>query len=772
MRGGGITRQKTPNPIRLLETLDPSATPDTGYTYTNDVAGRTELMYMDDTGAEIQITKAGVLNAAAMGFPLLAPDGLVGAPSYSFSSSPTTGLYMGSAGSPYMVTGGTAAMRWLASAAGVVLVAGGGLVFSSSGVSATSGAAVFLQRDGNGVLSQRDSTNAQTFTVHNTYTAGTPDYERLELLWSANVCYIRTAKNGTGVSRGLGFPVSNSTSQAISIPTTTNGAVIVNNYAASAVFSSGILNIGGNGAHTATSGTGYGVLDARSFSDGGTTSTTVQIGIGLTPTINYTAASKTGKVVLAYLNPTLTSQPSGTNAGLSFGSALNSTTFPATIWNNVADEDTNYERMEASFGVALTNSFCFRVTKGGSGTLRTISFLFAGTSTQALVIPNGIGNTMDVYTGSPGGTVNGSGYVRFGGATGGGNCTATSGTSVGANFTFSPAPTATSTMAYSVIQVNPTINYSNGTPGAGKVNLVYLNPVLTAQPTGSNGGIVFSSAFTSSTFPAMRFNNLADEDTNPEFFEMGWHVSSNNFVLRTNKLGSGTVRPYHLFYPASTAGAVSIPTTTAGTIAIANIGSTGGVSVARVSLATTSCSSAAGTDIGVSITTSWAPSSTSTMIGRALSITPTINYSNGTPGAGSAYLLYLNPINTALPTGLNAGIALAATASALTGGILWHNQTDEATNYEYVYEKFTSNVWEIGSVKGGTGTLRGLRFGITGNSIGFYGVTPVARPAAYTLTATVVTSRTLLASASATAVNCNNVLAQVIQDLQAVGLLQ
>ena len=59
-----------------------------------------------------------------------------------------------------------------------------------------------------------------------------------------------------------------------------------------------------------------------------------------------------------------------------------------------------------------------------------------------------------------------------------------------------------------------------------------------------------------------------------------------------------------------------------------------------------------------------------------------------------------------------------------------------------------------------------------GTNVGFYTVAPVARPAAYTLTATQVPSRTLAANASATATNNNAVLSQVIQDLQANGLLQ
>lgn len=47
----------------------------------------------------------GTLPATA--YPLLAPDGLVGAPSYSFASSPTTGLYQLAAGQFGITTGGT-----------------------------------------------------------------------------------------------------------------------------------------------------------------------------------------------------------------------------------------------------------------------------------------------------------------------------------------------------------------------------------------------------------------------------------------------------------------------------------------------------------------------------------------------------------------------------------------------------------------------------------------------------------------------------------------
>jgi len=58
-----------------------------------------------------------------------------------------------------------------------------------------------------------------------------------------------------------------------------------------------------------------------------------------------------------------------------------------------------------------------------------------------------------------------------------------------------------------------------------------------------------------------------------------------------------------------------------------------------------------------------------------------------------------------------------------------------------------------------------------GSNIGFYGTAPAAQSAAYTRNATIVESRTLLASASATILNNNNVLAALIADLQSIGLL-
>ena len=67
-----------------------------------------------------------------------------------------------------------------------------------------------------------------------------------------------------------------------------------------------------------------------------------------------------------------------------------------------------------------------------------------------------------------------------------------------------------------------------------------------------------------------------------------------------------------------------------------------------------------------------------------------------------------------------------------------------------------------------SGTTR-IKANTTG--LGFFNTTPVAQPSAYTLTATAVPSKTLLASASATTTNNNNVIAQLVTDLQALGLI-
>ncbi len=53
------------NPIELLEIDDPTAVADTGFLFTDDVAARTELHYLNDNGDKVQITSGTGLNVPA-----------------------------------------------------------------------------------------------------------------------------------------------------------------------------------------------------------------------------------------------------------------------------------------------------------------------------------------------------------------------------------------------------------------------------------------------------------------------------------------------------------------------------------------------------------------------------------------------------------------------------------------------------------------------------------------------------------------------------------
>jgi hypothetical protein len=65
---------------------------------------------------------------------------------------------------------------------------------------------LFLRRDGPGILAQRNSTNAQTFRVYNTYTdASNGEWGAFDWQGTANVLSVGTKMNGTGVARNMQF---------------------------------------------------------------------------------------------------------------------------------------------------------------------------------------------------------------------------------------------------------------------------------------------------------------------------------------------------------------------------------------------------------------------------------------------------------------------------------------------------------------------------------------------------------------------------------------
>jgi hypothetical protein len=63
---------------------------------------------------------------------------------------------------------------------------------------------VRLWRDAANTLAQRNSTNAQTFRVYNTFTDAS-NFERLAISWASNVIRFDVTAAGTGAQRELGF---------------------------------------------------------------------------------------------------------------------------------------------------------------------------------------------------------------------------------------------------------------------------------------------------------------------------------------------------------------------------------------------------------------------------------------------------------------------------------------------------------------------------------------------------------------------------------------
>jgi hypothetical protein len=90
--------------IRFTERAgDPVSVANTGFLYTKDVSTVTQLFYETSAGTVYQLTPS-----TGVTFPLLAPDGIDTAPSYSFADDTNTGIYSSAADTISFACGGTA----------------------------------------------------------------------------------------------------------------------------------------------------------------------------------------------------------------------------------------------------------------------------------------------------------------------------------------------------------------------------------------------------------------------------------------------------------------------------------------------------------------------------------------------------------------------------------------------------------------------------------------------------------------------------------------
>lgn len=129
-------------------------------------------------------------------FPLLAPAGTAGAPSYSWSAEATTGIYRRAALTMSFASGGTGYIEF--NNGNLHLQASSALSWTSAALGSAVDLTLF--RDAANTLAQRNGVTAQESRLYNTYTDSS-NYERVTLLWSGNAFFIGTQAAGTGTAR-------------------------------------------------------------------------------------------------------------------------------------------------------------------------------------------------------------------------------------------------------------------------------------------------------------------------------------------------------------------------------------------------------------------------------------------------------------------------------------------------------------------------------------------------------------------------------------------
>lgn len=131
---------------------------------------------------------------------VLASSGSVGSPGIAFSGDTDCGWYLLAANQIAMSINGQCTVRTTIDA--FDLKRDTVLAWSNSASDASSTRSLVLSRDADHTLALRNSTNAQTINVYNTYT-NSSNYERAKVAWSGNTLLIGTEKAGTGSARPM-----------------------------------------------------------------------------------------------------------------------------------------------------------------------------------------------------------------------------------------------------------------------------------------------------------------------------------------------------------------------------------------------------------------------------------------------------------------------------------------------------------------------------------------------------------------------------------------
>lgn len=207
-----------------------------------------------------------------------------------------------------------------------------------------------------GVLSVVNSTTAQTFRVYGTTTGPK---------------YIELKHDGTNaILDHLGGELQLTASGAdLKIQSGLGNVLYLNNQNG---MTGGIRF--GSATNNSTSGSINTFYNTGTLADTGTNSTTEHHLIHVAPVINFTGATRTGRVIGAFYGCTATSMPTGQNAAIAMN-ATAASTWGGLMLENDYTSDTNYSIGRLYF---TSNVLTLATLVGSSGTARDIRMTSAG----------------------------------------------------------------------------------------------------------------------------------------------------------------------------------------------------------------------------------------------------------------------------------------------------------------------------------------------------------------------------------------------------------
>lgn len=160
-----------------------------------------ELLALNESIPQIQAAQAGDVYHAPRA--VHHSDGTAALPAITFASDPDSGLFSVAAGHVNVSTDGVERIR--ITPTDFRLHKDFLLGWGSSGTVAPD---LKLFRDAANTLAQRNSTNAQTFNLYNTFTDAS-NYERLGIKYDTNVITFASEAAGTGTAREFNFTGAN-----------------------------------------------------------------------------------------------------------------------------------------------------------------------------------------------------------------------------------------------------------------------------------------------------------------------------------------------------------------------------------------------------------------------------------------------------------------------------------------------------------------------------------------------------------------------------------